>query len=118
MPGRTEILLEEIRSQNHATIEAVEALGARLHGEMEDLDRRLGGRIDVLSVAVRQNSEGIRGLKVAVGQNTEDIRELKVAVGQNSEAVARIDRKLDRKADTAAVSALEVRVTTLEQRAR
>jgi len=56
-------------------MEAVTATRNELRREIQDLRGELSRRIDVLALAVRQNSDDIR-------QNSEDIRELKAGVQQ------------------------------------
>jgi hypothetical protein len=61
------VLIEEMRAQNRATIETVEASRVALEGKIDSLARDTGGRLTVLEAAVRQNSRDIK-------ENSEDIR--------------------------------------------
>jgi hypothetical protein len=92
-----QVILEEIRSQNRATIESVEASRAALEQRIERLERDTSARDGVLEMAVRE-------LKVTVQQNGIDIRGLQGDV-----------RGLAAKVDT--LVQLEERVTALEKRA-
>jgi chromosome segregation ATPase len=71
-----QIILEEIRSQNRATIEAVEVTREVLEGRMVGLQER----IDRLELDTRVRDAAletmIRELKVSVQQNSADIRQL------------------------------------------
>jgi hypothetical protein len=103
------LLLEEIREQNRATIEAV--LSSR-----QEIMRELGGRIDVLSrridaleLAVRINSEDIR-------KNSEDIRKNSEDIAALHERLSRVEESLRRRPDEAAIQDLQVRVEALERR--
>jgi hypothetical protein len=65
--SRVTILLEDIQGKVQATMEAVTGFRNELRRDNETLRAELSRRIDVLELAVRQNSEDIR-------QNTVDIR--------------------------------------------
>ena len=83
------VLIEEMRAQNRATIEAVEASRVVLESKIDSLARETGGHLTVLQAAVRQNSRDIK-------KNSEDIRVL----------IERVD----------ALGPLDQRVSTLERR--
>ena len=68
------IILEEIRSQNRATIEAIEATRVALEAKIDDVDRGSKARDAVLEAAVRQNSADIRKNSVEIQQNSVDIQ--------------------------------------------
>jgi hypothetical protein len=84
------VVLEEIRAQNRATIEAVEATRVALEEKIDRVDRDSRERDAVLEAAVRQNSRDIR-------QNSDDVRTLSARV----EALGSLDQR---------ISALERRV--------
>ena len=113
-----QVILEEIRSQNWATIEAVEVnrealerrtdqLEETLTARLDDLERGLTARMDALEKAlsrVDQESRSrdasldvaIRELKVGVQQNSVDLRELAtkvIAVTRLEERVAALERR-------------------------
>src|SRR5689334_7971028 len=71
------VILEEMRAQNRATIEAVETNRIVLEERIESLARETGGRLTLLETAVRQNSKDIR-------KNSEDIRKKSEDIRQNS----------------------------------
>ena len=83
------VLLEDIRSQNRATIEAVQATRAELKRDLQQSEERTNDRFKLLNLAVRQNSTDIR---------------------QNSEDIIQINARLD------LFERLEDRVTALERR--
>src|SRR5690349_14391661 len=68
------VLLEEMRAQNRATIEAVEATRVALEGKIETLGRETGDRLTILETAVRQNSADILKNSEDIRKNSEDIR--------------------------------------------
>jgi methyl-accepting chemotaxis protein len=106
--GRIELLLEDMRSQNRATVEAMLAAQRETNERIGELDSRLSGRIDSLALAVRGNSKDIR-------KNSEDIRKNSEDIRKNSEDIQRVEQKLDRKADAESVRDLAARVARLEQ---
>ena len=90
------VLIEEMRAQNRATIEAVEASRVVLESKIDSLARETGGRLTVLEVAVRQNSRDIKKNSEDIRTNGEDIRVL----------IERVD----------SLGPLDQRVSTLERR--
>jgi hypothetical protein len=74
------VILEEMRSQNRATIEAVEASRVTVDQRIDRFERATGERFTVLEAAVRQNSADIR-------QNSEDIRQNTAGIRKNSEDI-------------------------------
>jgi len=96
LKGDNGVLLEEIRAQNRATIEAVEASRVALEGKINSLARDTGGRLTVLEAAVRQNSRDIKTNSEDIRKNSEDIRVL----------IERVD----------SLGPLDQRVSTLERR--
>jgi chromosome segregation ATPase len=74
------ILLEEIRSQNRATIEAVQAAQQTTDLHFGQLEARLTARIEVLEAVVRSNGTDIKDLKGDVNILKGDVGELKVDV--------------------------------------
>lgn len=105
--GRLEILLEEIRSQNEATIDAVHALGRELRQEFRDEIGRLEQRLATVEAVVRQNSIDIQKNSADIQKNSADIRALR-------EAVERLEQRAEGFADHARLEALERRVAALE----
>jgi ribosome-associated translation inhibitor RaiA len=98
------VILEEIRSQNRATIEAVEAVRVTVDQRIDRFERETGNRFTVLEVAVRQNSADIRKNGEAISQNTADIR-------QNGEDIRALSAGVD------ALGSLDRRVSALERHA-
>jgi uncharacterized protein YlxW (UPF0749 family) len=60
------VILEDIRSQNRATMEALQASRAALEEKLDQVDRGSKARDAVLEAAVRQNSKDIRVLTTRV----------------------------------------------------
>ncbi|MCG6923481.1 MAG: hypothetical protein LJF15_20690 [Acidobacteria bacterium] len=113
-----EVILEEIRSQNRATIEAVEVNRETLERRMGDLNGSLTTRMDDLERALTARLDG---LEEALGRVDEEsrardaslevaIRDLKVSVKQNSVDIRELAAKLE------ALTRLEERVAALERR--
>ena len=90
-----QVILEDIRSQNRATLEAVQSSHLSLQGQIAEVDQRLGGRLTLVEGAVRQNSADIRELKSDVAELKSDVR--------------RVEGKVD------GLGPLEQRVATLER---
>lgn len=102
------LLLEDMRAQNRATIEAVETSRQALEEKVESLTRDTNQRIGVLDDAIQHLAResraadasldlAIRDLKVTVQQNSLDIRDLagKVeALTRLEERVAALERRL------------------------
>lgn len=65
-----QVIIEEIRSQNRATLEAVEALRESIEERIERLDRESRGRDDLLALAIGE-------LRHEVRQQASDLTELK-----------------------------------------
>ena len=97
-----QVILEDIRSQNRATLEAVQSSHLSLQGQIAEVDQRLGGRLTLVEGAVRQNSADIRELKSDVAGLKSDVAELK-------SDVRRVEGKVD------GLGPLEQRVATLER---
>src|SRR5713101_3672594 len=86
------VILEHIRSQNRATIEALRAMRAALEEKIDQVDRNSQARDAVLEAAVRQNSKDIR-------KNSEDIRVLTTrvdALGPLDQRVSALERRPSR----------------------
>jgi hypothetical protein len=62
-----QVIREEIRSQNRATIEAVQAMGARLERKIEDGLAGVHIRLDAVVAAARQNNGDAQYLTQRVG---------------------------------------------------
>lgn len=97
------VILEDIRSQNRATMEALQATRAALEEKIDQVDRNSQARDAVLEVAVRQNSKDIR-------KNSEDIRKNSEDIRKNSEDIRVLITRVD------ALGPLDQRVAALERR--
>ena len=135
MPGKKsppawEVILEEIRSQNRITIEAVQSTRDELKREIAERQERTDGRLQTLESAVRQNSTDIQALRGDVRVLQGDVRVLQTDVGilQTDVRVLQTDvrtlqtdvrtltgrvERLEEKVDT--LSGLEARVSVLER---
>jgi chromosome segregation ATPase len=125
------VILEDIRSQNRATIEAVEATRAALEERIDRVDRDSQARDADLGTAVRslrksveqnsadiqhnsadirQNSEDIRQNTADIRQNTADIRDNSADIVKNGEDIRTLTARVD------ALGSLDQRVSALERR--
>jgi uncharacterized protein YlxW (UPF0749 family) len=86
------VILEDIRSQNRATIKALQATRESLEAKIDQVDRNSQARDAVLEAVVRQNSKDIR-------KNSEDIRLLTTrvdALGPLDQRVSALERRPSR----------------------
>ncbi len=97
------VLIDEMRAQNRATIEAVEASRVVLESKIDSLARETGGRLTVLEAAVRQNSRDINQNSRDIKKNSEDIR-------KSGEDIRVLIDRVD------SLGPLDQRVSTLERR--
>jgi archaellum component FlaC len=126
-----QVILEEMRSQNRATIEAVQSTRTELKQEIAELRENTTARFQTLESAVqstrielkqeivelRENTTArFQTLESAVRQNSTDIQALRkdvrnVAdkVEQNGADIRHLDEKVDN------LSGLEARVSALER---
>jgi methyl-accepting chemotaxis protein len=118
------VILEEMRSQNRATIEAVETIRVTVDQRIDRFEHATQDRFTVLEVAVRQNSADIRKNGEAISQNSEelrqntadirqnsaDIRQNTTDIRQNSEDIRTLSAGVD------ALGSLDRRVSALERR--
>jgi len=111
------VILEDIRSQNRATIEAVQATRAALEEKIDQVDRDSKARDGVLEAAIRQNSkdirknsEDIRKNSDDIRTNSEDIRKNTEDIGTNSEDIRALATRVE------ALGPLDQRVSALERR--
>jgi methyl-accepting chemotaxis protein len=121
--SRVAILLEDIGGKVQATMEAVSGFRTEFRSEIGALRVELSRRIEVLELAVRQNSADIRQNSEDIRQNTGDIRQNSADIRQNSEDIRRnteeihgLRELLERKADRETLMKLEARVQIVEQR--
>jgi methyl-accepting chemotaxis protein len=125
------VLLEEMRAQNRATIEAVEASRVALEDKIDTVARETGGRLTVLETAVRQNSKDIRRNSKDIRKNSEDILKNSEDIRKNSEDIRKNSEDIRKNSDdirknsddirvlaerVEALGPLDQRVSTLERR--
>ncbi len=90
------VILEDMRSQNRATIEAVAAFRGSIEERIDRLDRESRSRDSLLELAIRD-------LRATVQQNSADIR-------KNGADIEGLAGKVE------ALARIEERVTALERR--
>jgi phage shock protein A len=117
-------ILEDIRSDNRATMEAVQGSEARLARQAVDFKLEIDGRLDVITTAVQHLRTDVNGLRTDVnglrtdvnGLQTEvtslrtDVNGLQTEVTSLRTDVMRIEGKVDK------LVPLEDRVAALERR--
>jgi ribosome-associated translation inhibitor RaiA len=112
-----QVIVEEMRSQNRATIEVVEAFRMSIEERIERLDRESHDRDSMLAQAIsglrrlgEQHGADIAELKRMGQGHGVDIRDLKVTVQENTVELRTLARKME------ALNRLEERVAALEKR--
>jgi len=108
--SRDGVLLEEMRAQNRATIEAVEATRVALENRIDALARETGDRLTVLETAVRQNSTDIRQNTAGIQKNSEDIQKNSEDIRKNSEDIGVLTERVE------TLGPIDQRVGRLERR--
>ena len=130
--GGREVILEEMRTQSRATIEAVEMVRVTVEQRIDRFERETGNRFTVLEAAVRQNSTDIRqntadirknsaGIRTNstdiqknsadIRKNSDDIRQNTTDIRQNGEEIHALSARVE------TLGSLDRRVSVLEQRA-
>jgi phage shock protein A len=99
---RMNVLLEDMRTQNRVTYEA-------LSGQIEALDRRIGARFDRLE-------ERVTLLENVVRQLHEEVHKLRVDVNQLRADMNELRSDFDKRTELSRLDALERRVALLEKR--
>jgi hypothetical protein len=105
------VILEEMRTQNRATIEAVEMVRVTVEQRIDRFERETGERFTVLEAAVRQNSSDIQPNSADIRKNRDEIRQTTADIRQNSEDIRALSTRVD------ALGSLDRRVSALERRA-
>jgi chromosome segregation ATPase len=111
-----QVILEDIRSQNRATIEAVEASRVELNARLDRQGAETDARFTVVEAAIRGVATDVAVLKTDVAVLKTDVAVLKsdVAVLKTDVASLKTDlRRVEGKVD--GLSPLEARVTALER---
>jgi chromosome segregation ATPase len=117
------VLLEEVRAQNKAVLEAVHSLGERMDRDIFALRTELVERIERLETAVRQNSRDIRRLEAETRRLETELSGVKAELnGVKAELSAvkvelsAFKEVLSEKAERASLEAIERRIAALERR--
>jgi hypothetical protein len=103
-------ILEEIRSQNRVTIEAIEATRVALEAKIDHFDRDSKARDSVLEAAVRQNSADIKKNGTDIRKNSADIQKNSDDIRKNSEDIRVLTAGVE------ALGPLDHRVSAIERR--
>jgi predicted RNase H-like nuclease (RuvC/YqgF family) len=110
------VVLEEIRSQMNAVLEAVQGSEQRLERKIDSLDAHLSQRISVLEQVVRQNTEDIRTLRGEMTELRGEVAGLRAEVHELRDEVARLRHDFDHREGSGRDAALEARVAVIEAR--
>ncbi len=89
--GPVLVILEEIRSQNRATLEAVEAHRGEFRREIQELRSATRADVDVLKSAARELVSDVAVLGSALQGVAADLQQLKTDLAGLREQVARTD---------------------------
>jgi hypothetical protein len=112
-----QVILEDIRSQNRATIEAVEASRVEMNARFDHQHAATDGRFTVVEAAIRGVASDVAVLKTDVAVLKTDVAVLKTDVAVLKTDVASLKTNLGRVEDKVdGLSPLEARVTALERR--
>lgn len=103
------VIIEAMETVNRSTLDAIASLDNKTTRKFEELESRLGARIDALEIAVRQLSAEVRKNSEDIRKNSEDILLLKAQVADLTSAV-------HGKVDARDFASLERRVAALEDR--
>src|SRR5262249_14354258 len=79
-----QVILEDIQSKFGIVIEAVQGVRDTLERKIDERGEKTDARLQVLELAVRDNSTDIRALVEEVHQNSTDIGKLQGAVRHHS----------------------------------
>lgn len=104
-----QVILEDIRSQNRATIEAVEASRVEMNARFDHEHEEADARFTVVEAALRVVASDVRDLKTDVQVLKADVAVLKTDVAVLKTNLRRVEDKVD------GLSPLEARVTALER---
>jgi methyl-accepting chemotaxis protein len=113
---RREVIVEEMRAQNRATIEAVETIRLTVEQRLDRFERETQGRFTMLEAAVRQNSADIRTNSDDIRQNSEDIRKNSEDIRKSTEEIRKNGediRALSTRVDV--LGSLDRRVSVIER---
>jgi hypothetical protein len=106
------IILEEIRSQNRVTIEAIEATRVALEVKIDQVDRDSKARDSVLEAAVRQNSTDIRTNSTDIRKNSANIRKNSADIRKNSVDIQKNSADIEKNSDGIRKNSEDIRVLT------
>lgn len=119
----TNVLLEQIRAEGRATLEAVKSMEQSLRRDFGEQFARVNERLSNLEAAVMQNSrdiqrnsEDIRKNSEDIRKNSEDIQRLDAEVAGLRDEIRRLRHDFDTREERARIADLEARVTKLERR--
>lgn len=98
-----------MRSQNRATLEAVQSFEARYARDRVEDRTRNDARFDTIEEVLREHTRDIREIRTDVGQLKTDVAVLKTDVAAIKADLQRVEGKVDHQ------SALEPRVAALER---
>jgi hypothetical protein len=90
-----QVILEEIRSQNRATIEAVEVNRESLEQQIEQLRRETGVRLETLELAIGASREAIDGNRDAIEGVRERVEQVERTMAARLHALEEMLGRID-----------------------
>ena len=106
------VILEEMRSQNRATIEAIEMIRVTVEQRIDRFEHGTGDRFTVLEAAVRQNSTDIRQNTTGIRRNSTDIRKNSADIRKNSADIRENSADIQKNSDDIRKNSEDIRVLT------
>ena len=104
------IILEDIKTQNRTTLEAVQTSHNRLTDQFHDLRERYDARFDLVMTALRDIRIRVEGVETRVERVETRVERVETKAERIETNVARVEAKVDK------LVPLEERVTALERR--
>ncbi len=110
--GPVMVILEEIRSQNRATIETVEARHQETRRDLEDFRTEVRGQFRVVHDVLRAHGEDIGQLKTGLGEVGSGLAEVRSEVAEVRTTLAQVTTDLGEVRSE--VAALKANVSRLD----
>ena len=116
--GRAEprwvVILEDIRSQNRATLEAVGASHTALAERIDRFEERTESRFDVVEAAIQSNTRGIAGLDQRMGSLEGRVGSVEGSIGSLEGSIASLEGRIG--SVEGRMGSLDGRMGSLEER--
>ncbi len=112
----TNVILEEVRSQQKAMFEAITSMREEFTRTLNERFDAVELRLQALESAVRENSADIQKNSADIQKNSEDIRRLFEITSELRLEIRSLRADFEQREDRARIAALEDRLQKLEQR--